>query len=434
MEDSRRGGPATSGRTVALALILASAAVILMATLTPAPPSLPLPRWCVFCGTLGGLDFVLNIALFVPLGLGLAGLWKSVPRAVAVGLALSLAIEVLQVRVVPGRDASLGDLLSNALGTAVGAIVALHAGRLLTATGRTAWRLSLLWIVPLGGLLGASARLLHPAPPRAPLWVQWAQPKAGFDVFPGVLTELALNGIPVRANERLDPGAPGHPFGERSAVVRSTVTLDHRRSRGTALISRLAGPDHESFLLGEKGNDAIFRARLRAADARLRLPSLRLPAAFAREAYARAARTPGQVDTFVVEAVHEPTALVLRRLEPGSALETRLPLSIALGWSLLLPWDHALTPVEASLGSAAMLAVLFLPLAFWARRSHEPSSADRVTETPRQRYAAIPIFLGGVTVWTLSSVASLAALGVVEWGGAILGALTGWWAGSRRAT
>lgn len=75
------------------------------------------------------IDAVVNIAGFVPFGLGTClclRFWTgwSISRCVAmtilVGASVSLAIELLQV-LLPTRDSSLADLAANILGTAIGA-------------------------------------------------------------------------------------------------------------------------------------------------------------------------------------------------------------------------------------------------------------------------------------------------------------------------
>ena len=76
-----------------------------------------------------------NVAAFVPLGLlapQVSPRWRSWPRALALGLAVSLAIEVAQLGISlalghPYRQADIDDLLLNVAGTGVG--FALWRGR-----------------------------------------------------------------------------------------------------------------------------------------------------------------------------------------------------------------------------------------------------------------------------------------------------------------
>ena len=92
--------------------------LILLATLGRTelpPPGVRNIDWCFTCGSQWGVDFLLNIALFVPLGLALriAGIgWRTATLAV---VGTTLAIEAIQL-LIPGRITSTGDLLSNSIG------------------------------------------------------------------------------------------------------------------------------------------------------------------------------------------------------------------------------------------------------------------------------------------------------------------------------
>ena len=66
--------------------------------------------WCIVrCGDLGLLDIILNVLLFLPLGIGL-GLLGRTRAAVAIGFLYSVAIELTQLFLIAGRDASLRDV------------------------------------------------------------------------------------------------------------------------------------------------------------------------------------------------------------------------------------------------------------------------------------------------------------------------------------
>ncbi|HKV70942.1 MAG TPA: VanZ family protein, partial [Gemmatimonadales bacterium] len=97
---------------------------ILYATLQPADvvERVP-PWWCIACGDRGRADFILNVILFLPFGcaIGLAGArWRT---ALWSGLFLSTCIELTQT-FVPGRDTSLGDVISNSAGAVLGFFIA----------------------------------------------------------------------------------------------------------------------------------------------------------------------------------------------------------------------------------------------------------------------------------------------------------------------
>ncbi|MGH3367696.1 MAG: VanZ family protein, partial [Nocardioidaceae bacterium] len=84
--------------------------------------SIGAPRWV----TPSAVEFVLNVALFVPLaflGSTLIPRWP-VRAWGALGFACSLGIELAQLVVLPGRSPNGYDILANTLGALVGAVVA----------------------------------------------------------------------------------------------------------------------------------------------------------------------------------------------------------------------------------------------------------------------------------------------------------------------
>lgn len=120
------------------AALVASIAVILAATLVDREPigvrlDLKLIPFSDLVSALGGdgsvrravIELVVNVALFVPLGLALRLRFAtmSVARATAIAFALSLGIETLQLLVATGRVANITDVLMNSLGGFLGAIL-----------------------------------------------------------------------------------------------------------------------------------------------------------------------------------------------------------------------------------------------------------------------------------------------------------------------
>lgn len=98
--------------------------LILILTLTPSRDNGLHPLAFNFPFDLHGIaDDLLNLALFVPLGLAINWRSRRVPAAILVAFLLSTAIELLQT-IVPGRDPSLSDVVFNTLGAAIGALAA----------------------------------------------------------------------------------------------------------------------------------------------------------------------------------------------------------------------------------------------------------------------------------------------------------------------
>jgi hypothetical protein len=111
-------------RRVGLVFAVASIGMLAALTLTPVQLTENTPEhfnWCVFCvGELTGVDFLFNIPLFIPLGIGLSLMGLSPIAAIGAVLATTAGIELLQLTVVSGRYASVDDIIANTLGGVLG--------------------------------------------------------------------------------------------------------------------------------------------------------------------------------------------------------------------------------------------------------------------------------------------------------------------------
>jgi VanZ family protein len=113
--------------TASDALVVLSLLVIGVATVNPTGAGQQVielvPRFDGF--TLG--DFVRNVggnvALFIPLGIGLGLRGWSLPRALAIGGALAVAIEATQYVAHLGRSSETADVVLNLIGAAIGCTV-----------------------------------------------------------------------------------------------------------------------------------------------------------------------------------------------------------------------------------------------------------------------------------------------------------------------
>jgi len=161
-------------------LVVGVAAVIVFGTLYPfafaCPPGAPSAD--LFAPMTPLLDrkgdIVANLVLFVPLGLAVAGALHRrsaalrLAAAVALGVALSFAVEMAQTCVVH-RSASWRDIALNAISVAAGAILALVAGRAI-ARGLRAGK-----VVDLSALLLLALYALWRLAPFVPTidWQKW---------------------------------------------------------------------------------------------------------------------------------------------------------------------------------------------------------------------------------------------------------------------
>jgi hypothetical protein len=383
----------------------------MFATLQPTQSTVDAPVLCIFCGSLGGVDFVLNIILFVPLGMAARLTMNRWPAVVMTGVATTVVIETLQWRMIPGRDASLGDLIANTAGTLIGAWLAAAIFRWWRATGPAARAYARVSSIVASIVVIISTVLLQPEVPDYPLAVQWKPLRPMMDPFRGELVGVEVKGRSVRAaehfwaNEAFDPGT-------RSVTVRARIgTPPPAPTRRPAIIVRIASLYEEGFSLMQRGEAVIFRSHMVGEKLKLRSILVGLPGAFSVRSL--------QFDSgsFVIEAESRPRGFALRRLSSETA-GVSVSRTVGLAWTLLLPWDVALNQ-RWLLANAVWLAALVFPTSFFLARS--------VTKTgdAGQRRAWWPLLLI-VAVLIATPLTGLGVLGVAEWAGVLLGISAGW--------
>ena len=362
---------------------------IAAATLIPIEGvSVQRPQWCLICGTLGGVDFILNILLFIPYGMGLR--WSGQPawRAVAITLATTLAVETLQIAIIAGRDASLGDLVTNSLGGAFGVLLASRWRAWILPAPRQAWRLVLGGLVVWLTILGLTAWGLQLALPKTAYWGQWAPELGHMEHFEGAVLAASTDGVP------LPPHRLPKSEGIRARLLRKgarveAVIVPGAPTGGLApIVSILDEEQMQILVLGQDGRDLVFRLRTRSRDARLQQPAARLRHAFARV---------DSTDTLRIfgERRGGELAVGMQVGEEGERSRGRavVALSPSRGWELLWPFERPLGS-EARLISAIWLAALLVPLGYWSAR---PSAGARHLAGSRVRSGSFPTAPGKAT-------------------------------------
>jgi hypothetical protein len=390
-----------------MALTVAALAFVAAETLVPHLENAALvartPIWCIMCGDLGLLDVLLNVLLFIPLGAGLRLLGRSWRQAVLLGAALSLAIETAQYLGIPGRDASLGDLITNTLGAGLGAMLAAN-WRVWLAPSPAAARLlcfaaAVVWL----GQIAATGAAVRPALPPTVYWGQRAADLGQFDTFPGRLLDA-------RVGTR---SLPGHQLANSDEVRLALLAGDPLTAvvepagptDGIApLASIFDGDQREIVVLGQWNEDLVFRLRARAIDWRLRPPAIRLRSVF-RSAAPETLTVSGAIrgDRFAVEAAG-----------PGGRVSRVLPLSTQWGWSLLLPFEYAFGS-EVEWVSALWVGCWLLPIGFWLGFTGFRTGRALV-------FTVLLLLLGLGLVPTLYHEPAAAA----EWVAGLAGAASGW--------
>lgn len=397
---------------------MAACALIAVTTLLPGKSATSRDfAWCIACGELGTLDVLLNIALFVPFGATLAAGHagaRRMLRIVAAALALSTAIEAVQLLVIRGRDPSLSDIVANTLGGLLGAAIVTGAARLATASHQT-WR-ALAWAVTLGasGILLFGEWAVALSTPREPMYVQWLPQRPGYAAFRGELSALWLDTL------ALGPGSVVPVPLLPDAVLTGRIDLTAQLTAGpeperVALIARLALRAGELVVLARQHDALLLRYRANAARAGLRSPMFAMRGAFAgdsaRVLRIRAIKLPGAAELHAAEVENR-----------SSTMTRRFVITTARAWSLLLPFNRGFG-IEGVAGDALWLGLLFAPAAYAGARA----------ERGARRWWPVALLGAALVCLTIVAPAAVASTASVAWLGAVLGSILGHWLGARHS-
>jgi len=342
--------------TIAVALL-----AIARLTLRPAGGPLPLRfDWCVLvCGSYGAADFLDNVILFIPLGIGLrlAGVGRSTAW---IGAALlSASIETAQYWVITGRDSSLGDFVANSTGAAAGIALADRRRLLLAPVGSQSRRVALATTIAIVLIAAGVQWLSRPALPETQYWIQIAARLPQFAPFRGSVLAPAINDASVRMG-RLDlPGSAALRTSLLSGTARLSATIvpDTTNVDFAPVLSVFDRHRVEIVVFGCRDRSLLERVRTRAAA--IRLHPMTLDADEGDPCRAG--------DTTAIEARPGASGDVeLRVSRTGQpTIVTTRPVGVWLGWQLLIPFagPWARHPALVTLlAVAALFAILGYPV------------------------------------------------------------------------
>ena len=349
-------------RQIGVFLAISGGLLILLLTLYPTPDQVPYTAdtslWCLVCGELGLVDVALNIVLFIPLGIGLGLMGVSWIRALLIiGLA-TLTIEVLQLSVVTGRDASLSDVLTNSLGGAFGLALAHHWRRIVFTTTRASITIAAAGAAAWLLVQEVSALALERSLPRSVYYGQWAPELAQFERFTGQVLAVRLDSIALPGTRLMRSDRVREALLSPYSVLEVRAVSGHPTTDVAPIFSIFDDRQREIILLGQDGRDLVFRVRTRTGPLGLRSPALRLA-----DALPEAPGTPIEL-----RARARRGHFFLDARIGGQSWSRDLALSASWGWTFLLPFDHAF---GAEMPWLTMLWVggLVLPLGYYAGRS-----------------------------------------------------------------
>ena len=403
-------------RTIHLALVGGVILFILLATLGRTelpPPGVRNIDWCFSCGSQWGIDFVLNIVLFVPLGLALRFARVARRRAFLIVVATTLAIELTQL-LIPGRITSTGDLLANAIGGIGGYELAAFLWAIVAPTARQAGGFALASGVAVPAILGMTLWLFGPAPTEHFYWGQFAPTLGQFVKFHGRVVEASVGEEPLRNGRLANSAAVRQRLREDGTVVRAVVVPGTPTPALAPAVSIFDGRHNEIMLLGRDGDDLVFRRRSRAMELGLRTPSITVWNAYrlgSGDPERQLVRLAGTVRGYSISAE--------ARADTASASRT-IHFRHTHGWAYLMPFEHLYTP-GAPRFTTIWLAMLFSPLGYYA--AHAVVRLRGLVA--RLGVAAWVAIVAGVSLVAVPAAADLAPATPWEWRGAAYGIATG---------
>lgn len=390
-------------------LLLVTGLFIAVATLTPIPGNTSTSLCLFACGPRVTADALANILLFLPFGFALALAGMRPKRALLLGAAISLCIETAQLTLLTGRDANPADILANATGAFLGALLAAHLRAILNPPRERVRPLLVSAAAVMLGTVAATGFLLSPWLPGGDYHGQWNRYRGQYHAYPGEVVRVWVGEAII---PRAGMAAP-HLHEELLAGEPMVVALRAGPVQAwPTQIARIAQGEGEVLLVSTAGDNLVLHSRSRSSLLRLDQPVVRLEGVL-REIEEGAA--------FTIRVSRGPTGYCLEALN-RSVCPERPPGS----WWQLIQTAPEYPRWIRSAASGLALLLLWLPMGLWIRR-------DRLS-------LAVTVLSAGALL-LLPEWAGLRGMAAADWGAAGLGVLLGaalrWWAqrgGGRAAT
>jgi hypothetical protein len=385
---------AMSRRNAGWMLVTVSLATIAALTLYPESETVTSDWRCIVCGTRGAADMVLNMLLFAPLGAGLALAGVRHRDALAIAVFVSGAVELAQV-VIPGRDASMGDLLANSAGSAVGFAIVSTARYWLVPTENLARWLALGAAFAAAASIVLTGVMLQPQFTDSTYFGQWTPELRHLERYRGAVLQVTVGALPVPSG-RLDNSAWIADSLRQGSPVRVRVVAGPPTLRVSALFSIADAEENTILLFGPHGRDLDYVFRMRAESFRLDRPKLTVPGAMNVQVG----------DTIAIAAWREGSGYCL---VVNDNRNCGLGFTAGAGWTVL-EYVESFAPWLRQGLNVVWISLLLVPFGYWLRPN-------------------LSCLLGGtivvVALLFVPSVTGLLKTPILEWLGAIVGVACG---------
>jgi hypothetical protein len=413
--------PAPHLRGAGLVIAIVSLIAIAFATLMPEAPAAVGSIFCLLCGPLGGVSAIQNVALFAPLGAGLALAGLSGKRALPAMCVLSVLIETAQFFVIPGRYATIGDVLTNTLGGALGFAIGRYAYTLLRPSPRIASALTLAWFAVWLASQTITAFGFSPALPMSDYYGQLAPSLGNFEQFRGRVLRASIGGVVV-PDTRFTDSQRVRALLLGGAFVTMTV-VPASPTRDLAPIVRVAdGSQREIVLLGQNAENLTLGIRTGAAVLRLR------PAFFAVADIFPAVSHGGSGlinDALSVRARYSAREVLVNTQSVRTSRARRIPITASLGWTMLLPFQWYIEGTRTEfVVSTVWMACLLLPIGYWGAAILRLARRRDATTVRIATMSIAFVFLYAGLVLTPRSF-GVSVAGLSDWVAALTGILLG---------
>ncbi len=380
-------------------LLGASLLAVMALTLRPSSASVgSLPSTCVLCGERGVVDLVLNIVLFLPIGVALGRLGVRPLMAVGLALAFSGGIELLQ-HVIPGRAPTWRDVVMNGIGAGLGAVVARDLRDWLRTVGSATWATAAAALPVL--IIVFTGLLLAPSVKSGQWYGQLAPRLAHLGIWEGTVQSARVGDHRLIHGYLADGPAVQTAMRDRAPILIEAIA-GPRTSRLAPIVAISDDEFEEMMLIGQDGDDLIVRERRVASDLRLFEPETRFVGWFATLA-------DGAPFTLRVQFGRGTACAALN----GAAERCAARFAAASGWTFLLWRRWWSDPWRSALG-ALTLVTLFVPLGLLlSPRSGIGRAALVAASVAGVALAARAVSLATPTMWEWGATLAGIAGGVV---------------------